>query len=158
MTDLFSVLDAVESGHAVDLVVVSIDGLTTHMPSLAWLAKAWPHIILRLVFVVPGWFPHEDIFVTATNGIRYGTFELSTLSSHSASQVVDRAAGVLQTLFDDVNDGKAYSDMVDNLSDLTKGRANFRVHPTTPSGSGVDIVSVPRQVSSTYSREADLVW
>jgi len=158
MTDLFCVLDAVQSGCAVDLVIVRIDGLTTHKPSLVWLAEAWPDIAIRLVFVVPAWFPHEDVFTTAANGIRYGTFELSGLSLAWGGQLQDRPARILQELFDEVNDGKTYVDMVENLSELTKGRANFRVHPSTTNDSGIDDVSAPRTVSSEYSRDAVKVW
>jgi len=98
--EMKAVLDALTEGSQVEMLSISIDGLTTHVSSFEWLRKTWPHLRLLLVVAVPEPFPGSlDIFLKASNGIRYGQFDIAEIAATvEGSQLFPRAKALLDIL------------------------------------------------------------
>ncbi|RSL65417.1 hypothetical protein CEP54_004286 [Fusarium duplospermum] len=129
-------------GTIVQLLIVGIDGFTTDVQNLLWLKNQFPGLNIKLIFVVPDFFPEvESTFPKLDNGIRYGQFHLDdvvTVVQRSGTQG-GSASKHLAELLDHINQSKAHNVAGDMFLHWTKQRAHFRVCPDSLTDSGVGV-------------------
>jgi hypothetical protein len=81
LNELWTVLEASQTGRKVDLVSIGIDAFTTCLRNYVVIIQKWAHLSITLVVVVPRDFPGtKSSFPVFSNGIRYGTFSLSDIA------------------------------------------------------------------------------